>query len=168
MACNCNNGQTSLISLVPAPGATAESAVYSMELIHYTCGNRKICVNGGFPLSANLNYQVLNVYSVGNETYNCDILVSGTVTYMPYRQGQNCGCGCQCSPCPITENVWTTVSIPLAVQETPAVNPGICVVSPTNVRDCCSVTNAMSINTSFEVVSKAAATAEPSGDVRKK
>ena len=168
MACNCNNGQTYLNSLVPAPGATAESAVYVMDVTHYTCGNKKICINGAFPMTANLNYQVMGVQSVGNETYNCDLLVSGTVTYMPYRQGQNCGCGCQCNPCPVTENVWTSLSVPLATADVPAINAGTCVVSPTNVRDCCCVTNAMSITTSFEVVSKAAATSEPSGNVRTK
>ena len=168
MACYCNNGQTYLNSVIRATGATAESATYVMDLTHYTCGNRKICINGAFPMTANLNYQVLSVQSVGNETYNCDILVSGTCTYMPYRQGQNCGCGCQCNPCPITENIWTSLSIPLETSDIPEVNAGTCIVTPANVRDCCNVTNALSITTSFNVVSKAAAAAEPSGSVRSK
>lgn len=154
MACNCNNGQTYLNSLVPVPGATAASATYVMDLTHYTCGNRKICINGAFPLTSDLNYKVLSVQSCGNSCYNCDILVSGTVTYMPYRQGQNCGCGCQSNPCPVTENIWTTLSVPVTSAATPTVTAGIANVSPTNVRDCCSVTNAVSITTSFNVATE--------------
>lgn len=162
MACNCNNGQTYLNSLVPLPGATAASATYVMELTHYTCGNRKICINGAFPLTANLNYTILGIQSVGNNAYNLDVLVSGTCTYMPYRQGQNCGCGCQGSPCPVTENIWTTISVPVASETEPTITAGTCKVSPANVKDCCNVTNAVAITTSFNV----ATTTQASGNAK--
>lgn len=160
MACNCNNGQTYLNSIVPVPGATADSATYVMDLTHYTCGNKKICINGAFPITADLNYKVLSVESCGNDCYNCDILCTGTVTYMPYRQGQNCGCGCQCNPCPVTENVWTTISVPVTSADIPTVTKGIANCSPANVKDCCNVTNAMSITTSFTVATAEAANAK--------
>lgn len=134
---------------VPAPGATAESAVYVVDLTHYTCNNRKICANGAYPVTADLNYRVLNApQPVGNGTYQCDVLITGQVTYVPYRMGQN-QCGCPCNPCPVTENVWTSVSVPVASASIPTVTAGDAVAQPTNLRDCCSVTNAVSIVDSF-------------------
>ena len=88
---NCNNGMTYVNTCIPAPGATATDATYVLDLTHYLCGNRKVCVNAAYPLTANLNYQVRGIEDVGNKTFNCDILVYGTVTYMPHKQG--------CNPC---------------------------------------------------------------------
>jgi len=148
------NGQTYLNSLVPVAGGTATNASYVLNLTHYTCGNRKVCVSGAFPISANLAYQVLRIYSVGNNVFNADILVSGTVTYMPHRSGSNYG-GCACAPCPITDNVWTVLSVPVSSADTPTITAGICQCTPTDVRDCCNVTNALSITTSFNVAAGA-------------
>lgn len=151
-----NNGQTYLNSLVPVSGGTAQDATYVLNLTHYTCGNRKVCVNGAFPITANLNYQVLRVYSVGNDAYNADILVSGTVNYMPYRTGSNYG-GCSCNACPVTDNVWTVLSVPVSSADAPTLTAGICQCSPTNVSDCCNVTNAISVTTSLNVNTPAGA-----------
>ncbi len=163
MACN-NNGQTYVNTCIPAPGATAESAVYVVDLTHYTCGNRKICANGAYPVTANLNYRVIGApQSVGNNTWQVDVLITGQVTYMPYVQGQN-RCGCGCNACPVTENIWASVSVPVASATTPLVEGGEAIAQPTNLRDCCSITNAVSIVDSFAFTSNEAAEVQP--DVR--
>jgi hypothetical protein len=149
MACNSNlNGQTFVNTLAPAAGATAASATYVVDLTHYTCGNRKICANGAYPITADLSYRLSgSPQSVGNDTYVQDILITGTCTYMPYRNGQNaCGCGC-----PVTENVWATVSVPVSSATAPTLTAGDTIAAPTNLRDCCNVTNAVSLVGSFNV-----------------
>ena len=110
MACY-NNGQTYVNTCIPAPGATATDATYVVDLTHYLCGNRKVCANGAYPISSDLKYRALGApQSVGNDAYVVDILITGDVTYMPYRNGQNT-CGCECA-CPKTDNVYATVSVP--------------------------------------------------------
>ena len=148
MACNNYNGQTFVNTCVPAPGATATSATYVVDLTHYNCGNRKLCANGAYPVAANLNYKAVgSPQSVGNDTYVQDVLITGTVSYMPYRNGQsNCGCNC-----PVTENLWATVSVPVSSATAPTVTAGDTIASPTNLRDCCSITNAESIVGSFNL-----------------
>lgn len=147
MACN---GQTFVNTCIPAPGATATDATYVVDLAHYTCGNRKICANGAYPITADLAYRLSGTpQSVGNDTYVQDVLITGTCTYMPYRNGQsNCGCGCSC---PVTENIWATVSVPVSSATAPTVTAGDTIASPTNLRDCCNVTNAVSMVGSFNL-----------------
>ena len=149
MACN-QNGQTYVNTCIPVPGATATDATYVVDLTHYTCGNRKICANGAYPVTADLNYKAVGApQSVGNDSYVQDVLITGTCTYMPYRNGQNqCGCGCNC---PVTENVWATVSVPVASATAPTITAGDVIASPTNLKDCCSVTNAVSLVGSFNL-----------------
>ena len=151
MACNNYNGQTFVNTCIPAPGATATNATYVVDLSHYTCGNRKICANGAYPVTAELNYKAVgSPQSVGNDAYVQDILITGTCTYMPYRQNQGCGCGCNC---PVTENIWATVSVPVSSATAPTVTAGETIASPTNLRDCCSITNAVSLVGSFNLAS---------------
>ena len=142
------NGRTLLNSVIPAPGATATDATYLVDLTHYTCGNRKICANVAYPVSAQLTYQVYNApRAVGNDTYVVDILVTGTCSYMPYRMGDN-QCGCNC---PVTENVWAVVSVPVASDTVPTITAGTVIANPTNLRDCCNLTNAVSLVGSFNL-----------------
>lgn len=152
MACNNYNGQTFVNTLTPAPGATAENATYVVDLTHYTCGNRKICANGAYPVTADLNFKASGLpQSVGNETYVQDVLITGTCTYMPYKNGQsNCGCNC-----PVTENIWAVVSVPVSAATAPTITAGDTLASPTNLRDCCSLTNAVSLVCSFNVAAGA-------------
>lgn len=151
----CLNGQTFVNTCIPAPGGTATDATYVFNLTHYTCGNRKICANGFFPLTADLKYSVIDSpRNVGNGTYVVDILINGNVTYMPYRNGQN-GCGCSCNPCPVTENVWCTVSVPWGSATAPEITAGTALCSPTNLKDCCNITNAMAISSSFQLAAGA-------------
>ena len=136
------NGRTILNAVIPAPGATATDATYVVDLTHYTCGNRKICANGAYPISCQLSYQVYNApRSVGNDTYVVDVLATGTVSYMPHRNGQG-DYGCNC---PVTENVWAVVSVPVSSATVPTITAGTVLANPTNLSDCCNLTNAVSL-----------------------
>ena len=144
------NGQTYVNTCIPVPGATAADASYVVDLTHYTGGNRKLCANGAYPVTGDLKYKAVGTpQQVGEGAWVQDILITGTCTYMPYRQGQDrCGCGCNC---PVTENIWATVSVPVASATAPTVTAGDVIASPTNLRDCCSVTNAVSLVGSFNL-----------------
>ena len=159
------NGQTFVNTCIPAPEAAAGSATYVVDLTHYTCGNRKICANGAYPINADLRYKAVGTpQDVGNKTFVQDVLITGDVTYMPYRNGQNqCGCGCNC---PVTENVWATVSVPVVDDSSPVITAGEVIAAPTNLRDCCSITHAVSLVCSFNIASSATA-ATPSVSTRK-
>ena len=149
MACNNYNGQTFVNTCIPAPGATATAATYVVDLTHYTCGNRKICANGAYPVTADLKYKAVGApQAVGNDAYVQDVLITGTCTYMPHKNNQNCGCGCNC---PVTENIWATVSVPVASDTAPTVTAGETIASPTNLKDCCNITNAVSLVGSFNL-----------------
>ena len=150
MACNNYNGQTYVNTCIPAPGATAADATYVVDLTHYLCGNRKLCSNGAYPVTGDLKYRVVDApQPVGNDAYVVDVLITGDVTYMPYRNGQG-QCGNECA-CPRTENVWATVSVPCGSATAPTVTAGDVIASPTNLRDCCNVTNAVSLVGSFNL-----------------
>lgn len=151
MACQNNyNGRTFVNTVIPVPGATATDATYVVDLTHYTCGNRKVCANGAYPISGQLAYSVYNApRAVGNDAYVVDILITGTVSYMPYRNGQSqSGCGCNC---PVTENVWAIVSVPVASATVPTITAGTVLANPTNLTDCCNLTNACSLVGSFNL-----------------
>ena len=154
MPCNPNNGRTYVNTCIPAPGATATDATYVVDLTHYTCGGRKICANGAYPIGATLAYRALNApQPVGNDTYQVDILITGTVTYVPH----NCNCNCAC---PVTENIYATVSVPVASATAPTVTAGEVIAAPQAQRDCCNITNAVSLVGSFNLTSTAAAGAK--------
>lgn len=143
---NCNNGKTFVVSLTTVPGGTAANANYLLALEHYTCGNRKLCTQEDYPVSADLKARVIGTpVSVGNGTFCCEVLVSGTVTYMPYV------CGCNCNVCPRTENIYTTICVPCSSAAVPTLAIGESVATPTNVQPCCSITNAVAITTSLNV-----------------
>lgn len=143
------NGQTFVNTCIPVPGATAANASYVVDLTHYTCGNRKICANGAYPVAGELNFKALSApQPVGNDAYVLDVLITGTVSYLPHKQGQGYGCGCNC---PVTENIWATVSVPVASATAPTITAGDVIASPTNIRDCCNLTNAVSLVCSFNL-----------------
>lgn len=152
MPCNNNyNGRTFLNSILPLPGATAADTTYVVDLTHYTCGGRKICANGAYPVTGDLAFKAQGApRAVGNDAYVQDILITGTCTYMPYKSGQG-QCGCGCPACPVTENVWEVVSVPVASATTPTITAGETLAEPTNLRDCCSITNAVSLVCSFNL-----------------
>lgn len=142
----CNNGKTLVEYLTPVAGGTAENATYLLLLDHYTCGNRKLCTQEVFPVAADLNAKALGApVSVGNNAYCQEVLISGTCTYMPYS------CGCQCNVCPRTENIYCVICVPCSSAVTPTLTIGTSVASPTDVRPCCNVTNAIAITTTLNV-----------------
>ena len=143
---SCNNGKTFVVSQTTVPGGTAANANYLLALDHYTCGNRKLCVNESFPITAALKATAMGVpVDVGNGTFCQEVLINGTCTYMPYV------CGCQCNVCPRTENVYVTICVPCSSNVTPTLAIGQSVAMPTNVQPCCNVTNAIAITTSLNV-----------------
>jgi len=148
MSCNCKNGKTEIDFLTLVPGGEAADANYVLNLTHYTCGNRKICANGFMPITADLKYQVMGTpQDLGNGIFCCDVLCTGTVTYMPYKCGQQC----QCNQCPVTENIFCSMCVPCSSAAVPTITAGNAVATPTNLTDCCNITNAVGIAASFNV-----------------
>ena len=151
MSCNCKNGTTEVDFLTLVPGGTAADANYLLNMTHYCCGGRKICANGMYPITANMAYQVQGApVSLGNDAYCCEVAVTGTVTYMPYRNGEGC-----CTPCMVTDNIFATLCVPCSSAAVPTVTGGSVVAVPTNVRDCCNTTNAVGLTTSINVATGA-------------
>ena len=143
----CNNGKTIVEYLTPVAGGTAADATYLLALDHFTCGNRKLCVQGeAFPVTADLKATPIGTpVDVGNGSFCQEVLISGTCTYMPYV------CGCQCNICPRTENIYCTICVPCSSNVTPTLTMGTSVASPTDVKPCCSITNAIAITTTLNV-----------------
>ncbi len=149
MACN-NNGKTFVVSLTTVSGGTAANASYLLALDHFTCGNKKLCVNEAFPVTADLKATAMGApVDVGNGTFCQEVLISGTCTYMPYV------CGCNCGVCPRTENIYCTICVPCSTNAVPTLTMGSSVAMPTNVKPCCNVTNAIAITTSINVATGA-------------
>lgn len=149
MNCN-NNGKTFVVSLTTIPGGTAADASYLLQLDHYTCGNRKLCTQEIFPVTADLKATAIgSPVNVGNDAYCQEVLVSGTCTYLPYV------CGCNCNVCPRSENIYCTICVPCSAATVPTLAVGTSVASPTNVQPCCNVTNAIAITTTINVATGA-------------
>ena len=150
MKCKSRNGETFINTLVPVPGGTATDTDYVIDMTHYLCGNRQVCANSSFPISCNLNYRVLSVEAVG-DAFVANIFISGQVSYKPYRSG-NGYCGCE-DNCYKTDNIWATCAVPVTTAATPTVTGGAVNAQAANLRDCCSVSDAVSLVTSFNVTS---------------
>ena len=149
MNCN-NNGKTFVVSLTTIPGGTAANANYLLALDHYTCGNRKLCTQEVFPVTADLKATALGLpVNVGNGSYCQEVLISGSVTYMPYQ------CGCSCNVCPRTENIYCSICVPCSSAASPTLAIGESVAAPTNMQPCSNVTNAIAITTSLNVTTGA-------------
>ena len=156
---NCNNGKTFIDFLTTIAGGTAADATYLLSLTHYNCGNRKLCTSEVFPITSDLKFTPIGVpQSVGNDAYCCDVLCSGTVTYLPYVCGRSC-----CNVCPVTDNIYCTFCVPCSSTTVPTITAGTVVASPTNVQPCCNITNAVSLSVSFNVSTTTAGTDETSG-----
>lgn len=157
---NCNlNGRTVLLSkdlvITGTPAATQQQ--YSVSLLQYLTCNRKICVTSAFPLSGALNAQVVGTpLAIGNDTYKVNIVITGTVTYQPYKR--NCNSCCQ--PSTRTEDVYIVLTADIYSTTTPTVTLGANavtpVVSPANVQDCCNLTNVLELDFTLVVNSAAA------------
>ena len=148
-----NNGKTFVVALTTVPGGTAADANYLLQLDHYTCGNRKLCTQEVFPVTAELKATPLGApiaLPVDGTTQYCqEVLISGTVTYMPYT------CGCQCNVCPREEHIYTTVCVPCSAATTPTLTIGTAAASPTNVQPCQNTTNCIAIAATLNVATGA-------------
>lgn len=146
MSCNCKNGRTYVNFLTPAPGGTATSASYNLGLTHYTCGNKKMCVNSaeGFPLASNLDVQVMgSPRLLGNGQYCCDVRCICDVTYQ-----QVYGCGCCQNTCLQTEKVVASVCVPCGETAPTVVANGV-VADAVNINCNGSSTNEVALTLSF-------------------
>lgn len=152
MNCN-NNGKTIVVSVTTYPGGTAADANYLLQLDHYTCGNRKLCTQEMFPVTADLRATPIgspvSMPVNGTPQYCQEVLISGTCTYMPYQ------CGCQCNTCPRTENIYCTVCLPCSAATSPTVTVGTSAAAPTGAQPCCNVTNCIAITTTLNVTTGA-------------
>lgn len=147
---NCNNGKTFVVSLTTISGGTAANANYLLMLDHYTCGNRKLCTQEVFPISADLKATAIGTpVDVGNGAFCQEVLISGTCVYMPYANG------CQCNVCPREEQIYCTLCVPCSSAAVPTLAVGNSVAAPTNVRPCCNVTNCVAITTTLNVTTGA-------------
>ena len=148
-----NNGKTFVVSLTTIPGGTAANANFLLQLDHYTCGNKKLCTQEVFPVTADLKATPLGLPVAlpvnGTDVYCQEVLISGTVTYMPYQ------CGCQCNVCPRTENIFCTICVPCSAATAPTLTVGTAAASPTNVQPCQNTTNCIAITTTINVTTGA-------------
>jgi hypothetical protein len=151
--CKCKkNGETNFqsINLVPTATPSATSQEYMLDLVHYLCGNRKVCINGSYPLQGVLNCTVDgSPVSVGNNAYAVTVNVTGSVNYKPYVQG------C-CDVCPKQDFVGLKLTIPVySATGVPTVTLSTAgsVVYTTAIatQDCCSITNEVRMLTSLIV-----------------
>ena len=152
------NGKTYVNFLTPVvAGGTETSASYMLNLTHYTCGNKKMCVNNadGFPVASNLDVQVLGAPRLIPNTgvYCCDVRCICDLTY---EQVYYCGC-CQ-NTCLQTEKVAAVVCVPVTSSDVPTVSEKGVIASPANVNCGCSFTNEASLSIAFTL--ETAVTAE--------
>lgn len=129
--CNCNNGATVLDFLSLVPGGTAANSTYQIGLTQYACGNKRMAVNDTtHPVSAQLAASVVGTpQDLGNGSFCCEVLISGTMTYKP------CGC-CEprvvyvtkqfCVPCSSATAPTVTLGNVLAVPEAITYYTGCC------------------------------------------
>ena len=147
------NGKTILVGLTPYPGSTAANANYLIQLDHYTCGNKKLCTQEMFPVTADLKATPIGAPVVmpvnGTPQYCQEVLIQGTCTYMPYQYG------CDCNVCPRTDNIYCTICVPCSAATTPTLAIGEAAAAPTGARPCCSVTNCVAITTTLNVTTGA-------------
>ena len=147
------NGKTIVVGLSSYPGGTAANANYLLQLDHYTCGNKKLCTQEVFPVTADLKATPIGApvaMPVNGTTQYCqEVLISGTCTYMPYQYG------CQCNVCPRTENIYCTICVPCSSAATPTLTVGEAAAAPTGALPCCNTTNCVAITTVLNVTTGA-------------
>lgn len=141
---NCKNGKTFVVSLTTAPVSTAASANYMLEIDHITCNGRKLSAQEVYPVTADVKFTALNnPVALGNGIFCVEVLVSGTVTFVPYN-------GC-CEPSPVQEQLYTTICLPCFSATMPTLAVGTAVAVPTNLRPGCNITDTIAITTSINV-----------------
>ena len=152
----CKNGSTSVNFLTPYPAADTQS--YLLQLTHWTCGNRQMCLNNaeGLPIVSNLTLQQVGaIQSLGNGTYCCDVRCVCDLTYQ-----QIMGSGCCPNYCLQTEKCVATVCVPVLADTEPTLTPNGASVTPLRVSCRCNTTNMVAIDVSFGIEQAAAVSAD--------
>lgn len=153
----CKNGSTEVNFLTPYPGGTETSASYLLQLTHFTCGNKQICLNSGVtaPIVSNLSLQQVGEIRVqGNNTYCCEVLCVCELTYQ-----QISGNACCPNYCLQSEKCVATVCVPLTSADPVTFTPNGASVTPQRVSCRCNTTNVVALDVSFTVEQAAAVNA---------
>ena len=152
----CRNGSTSVNFLTPYPAADPQS--YLLQLTHWTCGNKQMCLNNGegLPIVSNLSIQqVGEIQPLGGDTYCAEIRCVCDLTYQ-----QISGNACCPNYCLQTEKCVATVCVPLLSSDPVTFTPNGASVMPMRISCRCNTTNTVSIDVSFSVDQAAAVNAD--------
>ena len=152
----CRNGSTSVNFLTPYPAADPQS--YLLQLTHFTCGNKQMCLNNGegLPIVSNLSIQqVGEIQSLGGDTYCVEVRCVCDLTYQ-----QISGNACCPNYCLQTEKCVATVCVPLTSSDPVTLTANGASVMPVRISCRCNTTNTVSIDVSFSVEQAAAVNAQ--------
>lgn len=155
MACNCKNGSTEVKFLTPFPAADPQS--YLLQLTHWTCGNKQMCLNNadGLPVISNLSLQqVGEITPLGSDTYCVEVRCVCDLTYQ-----QISGNACCPNYCLQRETCIATVCVPLTSADAVTLTANGASVMPVRVSCRYNTTNTVSIDVSFSVAQAAAVNA---------
>ena len=143
----CRNGSTSVNFLTPYPAADPQS--YLLQLTHFTCGNKQMCLNNGegLPIVSNLSIQqVGEIQPLGGDTYCVEVRCVCDLTYQ-----QISGNACCPNYCLQTEKCVATVCVPLTSSDPVTLTANGASVMPVRISCRCNTTNTVSIDVSFSV-----------------
>lgn len=141
----CRNGSTSVNFLTPYPAADPQS--YLLQLTHFTCGNKQMCLNNGegLPIVSNLSIQqVGEIQPLGGDTYCVEVRCVCDLTYQ-----QISGNACCPNYCLQTEKCVATVCVPLTSSDPVTLTANGASVMPVRISCRCNTTNTVSIDVSF-------------------
>lgn len=151
MACNCKNGSTEVKFLTPFPAADPQS--YLLQLTHWTCGNKQMCLNNadGLPVISNLSLQqVGEITPLGSDTYCVEVRCVCDLTYQ-----QISGNACCPNYCLQRETCVAAVCVPLTSADAVTLTANGASVMPVRVSCRYNTTNTVSIDVSFSVAQAA-------------
>ena len=143
----CRNGSTDVNFLTPYPAADPQS--YLLQLTHWTCGNKQMCLNNGegLPIVSNLSIQqVGEIQPLGGDTYCVEVRCVCDLTYQ-----QISGNACCPNYCLQTEKCVATVCVPLTSSDPVTLTANGASVMPVRISCRCNTTNTVSIDVSFSV-----------------
>lgn len=143
----CRNGSTDVKFLTPYPAADPQS--YLLQLTHWTCGNKQMCLNNGegLPIVSNLSIQqVGEIQPLGGDTYCVEVRCVCDLTYQ-----QISGNACCPNYCLQTEKCVATVCVPLTSSDPVTLTANGASVMPVRISCRCNTTNTVSIDVSFSV-----------------
>ena len=141
----CRNGSTDVNFLTPYPAAAPQS--YLLQLTHWTCGNKQMCLNNGdgLPIVSNLSIQqVGEIQPLGGDTYCVEVRCVCDLTYQ-----QISGNACCPNYCLQTEKCVATVCVPLTSSDPVTLTANGASVMPVRISCRCNTTNTVSIDVSF-------------------